>query len=253
MIPFYKYHGTGNDFVLIDNRAEKYTITPELVKQFAHRRFGIGADGVMALKRHPKYDFEMEYYNPDGSSGMMCGNGGRSIVAFAKNLGIIGEKTTFLATDGLHEAFISSENIVKLKMLDVQTIKTIGDAYFMNTGTVHYIHFFDSVEDIDIVAEGRKIRYDKQFAPIGTNVNFVSINENDIFVRTYEKGVEDETYSCGTGVTASAISVFLKTGRKDFDVMTKGGKLKVYFDYVDNKFINVWLEGKATFVFEGKI
>lgn len=254
-ITFYKYQGTGNDFVLIDNRTSFFDIkNTGLVRYLCDRRFGIGADGLMLLQNKEGFDFEMIYYNSDGNLSSMCGNGGRCIVAFAKQIGVIQNKTHFLAVDGAHDAEINND-LVKLKMIDVEEIENGENFFYLNTGSPHFVKFVDDVESFEVVNEAKKIRYNDRFKAVGTNVNYTQVlGENEIAVRTYERGVEDETYSCGTGVTAAAISSFLKN---DFDnkirVKTLGGNLNVYIEKTEKGFENVWLEGPATFVFKGEI
>jgi len=262
-IQFQKYQGTGNDFVLIDNRNGKLipeNFTQKQIAFLCHRRFGIGADGLMLVESSQRFDFEMKYYNSDGNLGSMCGNGGRCIVAFAKKIGAFVEnKTHFLASDGEHEAQIyENENqiYVKLKMQNVSEIIQQEEFTFLNTGSPHHIEFVENTEKIDVFAKGRQIRYNSKLYPNGTNVNFVQITGNQIKVRTYERGVEDETYSCGTGVVASSIATYAKNNqlKNQFEVSTKGGDLKVSFSHKSaNEFENIWLEGAATFVFEGTI
>jgi len=266
IISFNKYHGTGNDFILIDNRNNTFELDTASVKHLCDRRFGIGGDGLMLLQSKANYDFEMIYYNSDGNIGSMCGNGGRCIVAFAKHLGLIRNKTVFLASDGEHLAEILDNTdilknnslnekveLVKLKMNDVNKIDLINDNYFINTGSPHYIKFVKYLENIDVYNEGKKIRYSEPFKPGGTNVNFVELNQDYIFVRTYERGVEDETYSCGTGATASTIATALKTNnvQSSLNIKTKGGNLRVYLKKNDSGFSDIWLEGPATFVYSG--
>lgn len=251
---FYKYQGTGNDFIIFDNRDGKCDdFSSEMIEKLCNRRFGIGADGLMFLNKSENYDFKMRYFNSDGNEGSMCGNGGRCIVAFAKKLGVISEKTQFEAIDGIHFAEFTDENIVKLKMNDVAEIQQQNNDFILNTGSPHFVRFVENVEQVDVFNEGRKIRYSEQF-PKGINVNFVQIiSENEIYVRTYERGVEEETLSCGTGVTAASIASFFKTKNQKFNIKTKGGNLRTQFEIENQNFHNVWLEGKAEFVFIGEI
>ena len=256
-IEFFKYQGTGNDFILLDNRQSIYDeITTEQVKEMCDRHFGIGADGLMLLNNKEGYDFEMIYFNADGKAGTMCGNGGRCIVKFAALLGIKKSKYFFLATDGVHEAEIDLDKEVRLKMKDVNNVRFTLNNFLLNTGSPHYIKYVKDVEEIDVVAEGRKIRNSKEFAENGVNVNFVQVKADDeIFVRTYERGVEDETLSCGTGVTASAlIAAHNEKGFNRVEVKTIGGSLCVEFEKIsETEFTNVWLCGPAELVFTGEI
>ena len=257
MIPFVKYHGTGNDFILIDDRKSKYDFKKEDIRNFCDRHFGIGADGLILLRNSNKYDFEMLYYNSDGLEGSMCGNGGRCVTAFAHTLGMIDTKAKFSAFDGVHESQIISVKpyVIKLHMNDVKTIEKNPDFVFLNTGSPHYVCFKDNVNEIDIINEGRKIRYNERFKKEGTNVNFVNVSDSGLFVRTYERGVEDETLSCGTGVTAAvlAASASEKNVKSGCKVQTKGGMLAVFFNLEGNGFSDIWLEGKAEEVFKGEI
>jgi diaminopimelate epimerase len=265
-IHFYKYQGTGNDFVLIDDRNENFAVqNQKLVAHLCHRRFGIGADGLMLLRKSADTDFRMVYFNADGRQSSMCGNGGRCIVAFARHLGLIGSQTTFEAIDGLHEAQITEKNgevVVSLKMNDVVEIERTQGGYFLNTGSPHFVQSVTNIRNYPVVDEGKKIRYSTPYVEKGgTNVNFVDvINENEIFVRTYERGVEDETYSCGTGVTAAAICSVLENPTNDHHrrirIQTLGGQLDVSIEQKDlqqNIFTNIYLKGTATLVFEGTI
>ncbi len=251
---FYKYQGTGNDFILLDNRTREFDNLD--VAKLCNRKFGIGADGLMLLQNHAEYDFEMVYYNSDGNISSMCGNGGRCIVAFAKKMKVFdGNKTLFWAIDGLHEAYIEND-FVELKMIDVNSIQMIENDYQMNTGSPHYVRFNSSIDHINIIEEARKIRYNDVFKENGINVNFVEVkNNNTIKVRTYERGVEDETLSCGTGVTACAIAFNNITNPEinSVNIETPGGLLTVKFELENSKYSNVWLCGPATFVFEGEI
>ncbi len=250
---FYKYQGTGNDFVMIDNRDLQFPKTKEIIEKLCNRRFGIGADGLILLENDDTSDFRMVYYNSDGNESTMCGNGGRCIVSFAHFLDIFEDKTTFTAIDGLHEAEIKN-GTVKLKMIDVNSISKDGENSVLNTGSPHFVMFVDNAANYDVYKNGNEIRNSATYKQEGINVNFVEqISENEIFVRTYERGVEDETLSCGTGVTASAL-VFLKDKNQDsVSVKTLGGTLKVYTKQNENSFVNIWLEGAAKQVFKGKI
>jgi diaminopimelate epimerase len=257
MQKFYKYHGAGNDFIMVDNRTKSFVIDNNAIKTICNRRIGVGADGLILLNTRSEQgiDFEMQYFNSDGYEGSMCGNGGRCIVALAKRLGVIDRETVFSATDGLHKATVlemeNNKADVCIQMQDVSEIKLFDDGYFLDTGSPHVVKFVDNVQAINM-EEGRKIRHDVRFEK-GTNVNFVEVqNENTIFVRTYERGVEDETLSCGTGVTASALAFATQNDTlTDVTVLTRGGKFCLYFERQGNKFFQVYLQGETCFVFEG--
>ena len=253
---FYKYQGTGNDFILFDDRENKFPETDEaLIAQICHRRFGIGADGVILLRKEPGFDFRMVYVNSDGRPSSMCGNGGRCIARFAAETGIVSKDDIhFMAVDGAHEAIIGPKT-VKLKMNDVHEVEAGADYFFLDTGSPHCIRFCANVPAIDVYNEGRKLRYSERFSKEGVNVNFAEPSSGGIFVRTYERGVENETLSCGTGVTAAALAAALKgivTGDR-CAVETPGGKLIVHFRRDGNSFKDIWLEGPAVFVFKGEI
>lgn len=250
---FYKYQGTGNDFVMIDNRDGSFDGDLDLVRRLCDRKFGIGADGLIAIQPHPEYDFEMVYFNADGTQSM-CGNGARCAVAFSAFLGIVDGKTRFLAIDGPHEACISG-NQVELLMGDVAEISDRSGDFFVNTGSPHHIRFVEDAEKYPVVNEGRMVRNASSYAPGGTNVNFVQpLAEDQIFVRTYERGVEDETLSCGTGVTAAAIVHGTRLNQNKVKIKTLGGELSVRFQSnPDGSFSNIWLIGPALQVFAGKI
>ena len=253
---FYKYQGTGNDFVIFDNRDQAIQLTKEQVAFLCHRRFGIGADGLMLLNPHPSYDFEMKYYNADGGESTMCGNGGRCLVKFAAEVGIIKPKYLFIAIDGEHEASIDAKGNVSLKMNDVSSIKTDANRHVLNTGSPHYVEVTEDVMSLNVFEKGRSIRYSDEFKKEGINVNFVEQDQQpgSIIVRTYERGVEDETYSCGTGVTAAAlVSSRNESGHNLVNVKTKGGNLSVEYDKSETGFTNIHLIGPAIKVFEGDI
>ncbi|MBN1251862.1 MAG: diaminopimelate epimerase [Bacteroidales bacterium] len=253
-IHFYKYHGAGNDFILIDNRENEVSfLSKQNISDLCNRHFGVGADGLMLLNNHKEYDFEMDYYNSDGSGSTMCGNGGRCIVAFAKKLKLFNNSVKFLASDGLHEAEIKENGLIKLKMTNVTEFLQDADNYIVNTGSPHIVIFKDDIENIDVFNEGRKIRNSQKFKENGINVNFVSENDGELSIRTYERGVENETLSCGTGSVASAIAYYKKYNPniKNIKLKTLGGELNVKFEEKQNGFENVYLEGQAKFVFEG--
>lgn len=255
-ISFYKYQATGNDFVVLDNRNHQYEgLRNEDIIRLCHRRFGIGADGLMMLENTDGYDFEMKYFNADGSLGSMCGNGGRCIVAFALKSGIEKDEYSFLAYDGRHFARIGKDGIVSLKMADVNHVDYREDSVVLDTGSPHYVSFVNDVKHLDVFNKGRGIRNSPEFVKAGINVNFVEkTDEGSIYVRTYERGVEDETYSCGTGVTAAAIAGSgEEDGRFETRVLTKGGQLSVSFVKEGNQMKDIWLTGPATFVFAGEI
>ncbi len=257
-ITFYKYHGTGNDFILIDNRLETFPKTDLVyIEQLCNRRFGIGADGLILLENDATADFKMVYFNSDGNESTMCGNGGRCLVAFAKKLGIINEMALFNAVDGKHNAHIAQNGIVSLQMKDVNEIEIAHNYVFLNTGSPHYVTLVnDSLTHFQVKASGAAIRYSEQYKDGGTNVNFVNqISENHFRLRTYERGVEDETLSCGTGATATAIAmnVIGKTNSNTIQLDVEGGKLKVVFDKDGLQFTNVNLIGPASFVFNGSV
>lgn len=254
IIKFYKYQGTGNDFVMIDDRHHAFDDQDlPLVNKICDRRFGVGADGLILIREHKEYDFEMIYFNADGSQSM-CGNGARCAVAFADHLGIIKGTTRFLAIDGPHTADIL-DGQVRLGMSEVKGIAEQREEYFVNTGSPHHIRFVHDLDHYPVVEEGSKIRYSAKYSPKGTNVNFVEkINKNTIKVRTYERGVEDETLSCGTGVTACALVYGMATEQNTIRIETLGGALTVTFNTGDhNKFTDVTLMGKATQVFKGEL
>jgi diaminopimelate epimerase len=256
LLDFYKYQGTGNDFIIFDNRQATINLTEKQVNHLCDRKFGIGADGLILLNAKEGYDFEMVYFNADGSPSTMCGNGGRCIVRFANDIGIHKSYYHFLAVDGAHEAEINTDNIIRLKMQDVHKVELKGTHAILDTGSPHYVKFDDDVKNINVLEEGRAIRHNAEFDKKGVNVNFVeNISSYSIYVRTYERGVEDETLSCGTGVTAAAlVSAHNEHGFNEVEVVTRGGKLSVEFNKIDDhNFNNIFLCGAAEFVFKGSI
>jgi diaminopimelate epimerase len=256
-LTFSKYQGTGNDFIMIDNRDEIFPKNKvQLIEKLCNRRFGIGADGLILLENDPKSDFKMVYYNSDGNQSSMCGNGGRCLVAFAKKLGIIRDETTFIATDGLHFAKINDKNYVSLQMIDVEQVKTTSDYSFLDTGSPHHVEMVDNLKELDVKTKGATIRYSELYGNAGSNVNFVKqIDAESFAIRTYERGVEDETLSCGTGATAAAIAMYTseKTNQTEVNIDVEGGKLKISFTEDNGKFTDVFLNGPAEFVFEGTV
>ncbi len=254
-LEFFKYQGTGNDFVIIDNRQAIFPKNDtKLVASLCDRRFGIGADGLMLLENDETSDFKMIYYNADGAQSSMCGNGGRCLVAFAHYLGVVGETCTFNAVDGLHEATVEGD-IVKLKMIDVDEVHEMPNHSFLDTGSPHHVQLVKDLSHFDVQKEGERLRYGL-YGESGSNINFVEQEEGDVFqVRTYERGVEGETYSCGTGVTAVALAMHEsgKTASSEVHIKTLGGDLTISFEKSGDKYINVFLKGPAIQVFKGEV
>ncbi len=250
----YKYQGTGNDFVIVNNCKEEFPIEKKIIQNICNRRFGIGADGLMLLQNDRKADFYMNYFNADGNESTMCGNGGRCLVRFAHDHKIISKNTSFNAVDGLHTAIVFPDKIT-LGMTNVKKIDTYDQHYFLNTGSPHHVEFVENIKSFDVFTNGKLIRNGAPYLKKGTNVNFAEkIAKNTLFVRTYERGVENETYSCGTGVTAAAIASFKKGITGDQVIIhTLGGILEVQFQEVNDQFIDVKLTGPAQFVFKGEI
>lgn len=251
---FYKYQGTGNDFILVDNRRDIFPKkNTRLVSFLCHRRFGIGADGLILLENDPSAAFNMHYYNADGLPGSMCGNGARCIVAFSKFLGIITDSCTFRAVDGLHSATIEGD-IVSLKMNDVTELREKSQYVYMDTGSPHHVQLVKGLDNFDVKGEGERLRYGL-YGKKGSNINFVEpAGKNSFSVRTYERGVEDETLSCGTGVTAVALAMHHlgKTGKSQVAIKTRGGQLEVMFEPYQEGYRNIYLKGPAKQVFNGE-
>ncbi len=264
-IHFQKWQGAGNDFIIINNlKGDKISLNPEQIRLLCDRHFGIGADGLMLIGPSQDYDFEMIFFNNDGNPAEMCGNGGRCITAMASESGLFSGKTTFLTTDGPHEAFVVRENWIRLHMVDVEKIEQVTIPAFapgapvvgclLNTGVPHLVVFVDDTEAVNVESAGRMLRYLDQFAPAGTNVNFCKANGSDLQVRTYERGVEGETLACGTGNVACALAAewSYNNGFTSYDSRTLGGPLKISFSREEEEqFTDVWLEGPAVKVFEG--
>lgn len=258
---FYKYQATGNDFVLIDNRSGEYSFTVDQIKKICDRKFGIGADGLMLIEKHATLDFNLVYYNSDGSQSL-CGNGSRAAMHFASFLGVVNGHGSFNAYDGKHDAQLLPKDIVRLKMNDTREVAMLGADYKINTGSPHLIRFVENVDQYPVVEEGRKIRYSDTYKEKGINVNFVELLPNNtIFVRTYERGVENETLSCGTGVSAAALAVSHKGYTSPVSIKTLGGDLSVEFKSSPSAsgqgqsgtFQDIFLVGPAKMVFEGDL
>lgn len=257
-IPFNKYHGTGNDFILIDNRSTFFKPNKKLIAFLCDRNYGIGADGLITLEKSKGLDFAMHYFNADGNESTMCGNGGRCITAFAQHLGIIKDNASFSAIDGEHTSIITKNNdstsIIKLKMSNIASYKKIKNDFIIDSGSPHYVKFINKLESLNVFTLGEKIRHDKKISKNGVNVDFVEYHPNKIHVRTYERGVENETLSCGTGAVASAIatSILKKSTKNKIAIQTLGGELSVEFKRKNDKFHDIWLTGPATLVFIGE-
>lgn len=253
-IEFYKYHGTGNDFVIIDNRSSSIELSEEQVHSICNRRFGVGADGLMLLENAEGYDFKMVYHNSDGRTSSMCGNGGRCLVKFARDLGVITDSAHFIATDGEHKALLKG-GWVHLKMNKTELPISKDKGFFLDSGSPHHVVQVENCKSTEVFTDGRRMR-NAIYGAEGANINFVErLDETSVFVRTYERGVEDETYSCGTGVTASAIIAFVNNwvDTNEVNISTLGGELKVSFEPTEHGFKNIWLKGPAVQVYKGQI
>lgn len=255
-IPFFKYQGTGNDFIIIDNRQHIFDKnSTQKIEKLCDRKFGIGADGLMLLENHEKLDFTMVYYNADGNESTMCGNGGRCLVSFAQHLGIVQDKASFEAIDGIHHAHLYANGEVSLQMSNVKSLQVFDGHVFTNTGSPHHVQLTDNVEHTDVVSQGRHLR-NTLYGKEGANINFVEPQGGNLFkVRTYERGVEDETLSCGTGVTAVALAMHHTQQTDDHQVQlrTLGGDLKVKYQPTPDGYKDIWLTGAATQVFKGEV
>ncbi len=255
-ISFFKYQGAGNDFILINDTEKQFPENDhKLIQKLCDRRFGIGADGLMLLRDSCGKDFTMLYFNADGHEGTMCGNGGRCLVKFAKDCGHISKKRdiVFYAVDGEHLANILNDGSVSLQMKNVRGVAKKGNGWGLDTGSIHHVEYVDNLVDMDVYRRGKALRAHNMYAPNGCNVNFIQIDENgNIMIRTYERGVENETLACGTGAVASAIVHHYNGNKKEeYTIKARGGILRVRFDHVEGEYRNIWLEGPATFVFKG--
>ncbi|MGE0770726.1 MAG: diaminopimelate epimerase [Cyclobacteriaceae bacterium] len=258
-VHFYKYQAAGNDFVLIDNRDGRLNISIEQVKQICNRRFGVGGDGLILLEKDPSADFNMVYFNSDGSQSL-CGNGCRTAIDLASKLQMINGSTRFSAYDGPHHGSILEDGLIRLQMNDVTEVKRLGDDFFIHTGSPHVIRFVSDLKNYPVVEEGRTVRYSERFQPAGTNVNFVELLEgNTLAIRTYERGVEDETMSCGTGITAAALAAHFRGFHSPVRVKARGGELKVEFRATisnsgqADRFHGIFLIGPAKMVYQGEL
>lgn len=252
-VTFFKYQATGNDFILIDDRENVFPDRLDVIQSLCDRKFGIGSDGLILIRSSQEYDFEMVFYNPDGSQSL-CGNGSRCAVRFAEKLGLVSGKCTFLAYDGPHEAELLTGQRVRLGMADVQNVMPVDHGMFVDTGSPHLVRYVQDIEDVDVYGRGREIRYSNTYQEKGVNINFVELTDGGIRVRTYERGVENETLSCGTGVTAAAIASSARGKASPVPVKTRGGNLEVAFEKGDDGvFTGVFLTGPAVEVFSGTI
>lgn len=254
-LKFDKYHGAGNDFIIIDGRFGLPDLTQETIASWCKRATGIGADGLIIVHNNADYDFEMKYYNADGREGSMCGNGGRCIAAFANKLGLCAEQTIFLASDGLHHATIHSDTLVSLAMNDASIPEFLGDGWFVNTGSPHLVLLVENIDTIDMMQYGKELRFNNRFAPDGTNVNVIQEKNNVYFIRTYERGVEAETLSCGTGAVAAALSLAAAKhiNMGSIELNARGGLLMVSFNKKQNNYTDIVLHGPVHFVYSGQI
>lgn len=251
-LKFYKYQAAGNDFVVVDNRDQKFFPSARQASFLCDRRFGVGADGVILVDRDVAADFNIRYYNPDGTQSL-CGNGCRSAVALARQLGLAGTASTFSAYDGIHKAELLENKNIRIQMNDVGEIKTVYDGYYLDTGSPHFVRFVHDLENYPVVEEGRKLRYDPVF-PHGANANFAQVIDGQtLALRTYERGVEQETLACGTGATATAIAATFLGMKSPLTLQARGGNLVVGFEQLSNGFTNIYLSGPATLVFQGQI
>ena len=255
IIPFCKYQGTGNDFIIIDDRDGEIQLSKNKIVEITSRKFGVGSDGIILIRKHNDYDFEMIFYNPDGSQSF-CGNGSRCAVLFSYHMGIVGREIDFISTDGPHKAKIISDSIIELKMTSsLKVLNLESGAFFVDTGSPHHVNYSENIEELDLIKAARIIRNSPEYIKEGVNVNFIQKINNNIKMRTYERGVENETLSCGTGVTAAALvhASNLSIEKGEVEVFTRGGQLSVSFAYDGKYYQDVWLKGSANYVFKGEI
>ena len=253
-IPFAKLHGAGNDFIILSGPDIQWEPTKEEIQRICHRRLGVGADGLIILQPHEQYGFEMLYFNPDGSSGMLCGNGARCAVSRAFQLNWINKETTFLAADGPHTATVFDEKDIEISMQDVGKVEPCLNGYFLQTGAPHYVEFVEELDEYQVHDRGRQYRYHALFQPKGTNANFIEEENGKLKIRTYERGVESETLACGTGITASALVYARdqKASEVSVDVLAKGGDLRIRATKKGDGFEKVFMRGPVATVFEGE-
>ena len=255
-LTFYKYQGTGNDFVIIDDRDSKFPDDQALIRSICNRHFGVGADGLILVRNSSEADFHMLYFNSDGRLSSMCGNGGRCLAQFVvKSLGFGAEEGSFMAFDGIHRFRIMANAQVKLEMGNVKEVSPAQKDYFLDTGSPHYVAFHKHVEDADLITMAHKVRYSEPYEQAGVNVNLVEIRKDGLFMRTYERGVEDETLSCGTGMVAAALAWAFRDPRitSPVNISAPGGKTKVHFEKNNSAYENIWLEGPAIESFKGQL
>lgn len=252
-VDFYKFQGTGNDFIMIDDREESFDMNDEsLIKSLCERRFGIGADGLILLRNHENYSFEMIFFNSTGAKSTFCGNGGRCVLSFAHFLEIFEEKCEFMAFDGVHEGSVKGD-MVSLKMVDVTEVNVREDSVVLDTGSPHLVKVVENVKSINVMNKGKKLRFSNEFGDYGINVNFAEVNDG-ISIRTYERGDEIESLSCGTGSVATAIALYEieKIDNTNVSINTTGGTLEVSFQHDGKSYVNIWLSGEASMVYSGE-
>lgn len=252
-VKFSKYQGTGNDFIMINNMDKKVSLSQGQIQFLCDRKLGVGADGVILIEPHESADFYVNYFNSDGSQSF-CGNGSRCSVAYSKTQNIFsGNKCSFSAIDGIHKGQILDDRKIKVSMGDVFGVEDVKGDFVLDTGSPHYVQLCDDISNLDILTKAHEIRYNERFSESGINVNFVQNNNGSISMRTYERGVENETLSCGTGVTAVALSMSNRQGNQEVKIRTQGGELFVSFHANSDQFTNVSLTGPVVSVYKGLV